>query len=182
MHSGVVSVDDINNNTNCIGIHVINGLNVDSILQIGVDFADKNNFITTKEDILNGKINSVIIENRNSTDGRSFYSYFETIDGIFVKFTDSIYNPKEEVNERNGYQMLGDTFSLLPTNIDKIEIQIPENKRKNLKQFFNNLNPLPTEKKNLVIIIKGKCKNTIEEGNEFQLRVTANSLLTLTRK
>jgi hypothetical protein len=102
MNSGIVTQNDIDNNKNSIGVYVENNLDIDSILQIGVDVADKNNYITTKEQLLNGKINSVVVENRNSTDGRSFFSYFERIDGIFIKFSENEFNPNEEISVKNG--------------------------------------------------------------------------------
>ena len=182
MNSGIVTQNDIDNNKNSIGVYVENNLDIDSILQIGVDVADKNNYITTKEQLLNGKINSVVVENRNSTDGRSFYSYFERIDGIFIKFSENEFNPSEEISVKNGFQLLCDTFPLLTSHVNKIEIQIEENKRNSLINYLNNTAPKPSEKRNLVVAIKGKCKNTIEEGNEFQLKITAKTLLTLLQK
>jgi hypothetical protein len=77
---------------------------------------------------------------------------------------------------------LCDTFPLLTSHVNKIEIQIEENKRNSLINYFNNTAPKPSEKRNLVVAIKGKCKNTIEEGNEFQLKITAKTLLTLLQK
>lgn len=180
--SGTVSQEDITNNVNKIARFVDLNVDVDSSLQAGVDIAEDNGFIASKNDILEGKIKTVNIKNTNSSDARSFYDYYSSIEKIYVKFTKNEDVPNEEITVANGYHELCGGYELKENDINKLSIEIPDSSQKTLRNFLNEATPIAGERTNMIVVIKGTCKLPIEKDSEFFLKVDAITTLNLSKK
>lgn len=180
--SGTVSQEDITNNVNNIARFVDYNVDVDSSLQAAVTIADSNGFVATKNDILDGKIKTVNIKNTNSSDARSFYDYYSSIDKIYVKFTKNEDIPNEDLTVANGYNELCEGYLLKATDANKLSIEIPEASQKTLRNFLNGDTPVAGERTNMIVVIKGTCKLPIEKDAEFYLKVDAITTLNLSKK
>lgn len=180
--SGTVTNEDITNKVNNIARFVDLNIDIDSSLQAGVDIADNNGFVATKNDILDGKIKAVNIKNAKGDDTRSFYDYYSSIEKIYVKFTKNEDLPNEELSQSNGYNELCSGYELKETDVNKLSIEIPEEAQKSLRNFLNGTTPVAGERTNMIVVIKGTCKLPIEKDAEFYLKVDAVTTLNLAQK
>lgn len=184
--SGTIAASDVNNNTT-LAKFVQANMDLYDTIQKGVAIVDANGYTTTMTDILDGKISQIVVENTKTEaeDPRSFVDYYTSFGSIWVKFTTPggpAYDPNEAITAANGYSKLCDTVTLASTDSRKFIINIAEADQKNLRNYVGSADPINDELRTMIVVAYGVPKAEITAGNEFNLKVSAKTNLSLVKK
>lgn len=181
--SGTISPSQLNQPTT-LAKFVQADFNLHDSLNKAITIADANGYIVSMQNILDGKVKQVVVENTDAADSRKFNDFYSSFGAIWVKFTtpSEVYNSNEEQNEANGYFKLCDAKTLADSNATAITIDIPEGNQKALKEYIRTETVNQGEKRTMVITAYGTATREIPIGSEFNLKLTAKTSMSLVKK
>ncbi len=145
----------------------IDSIDIQKTLDSSVSYADSKGYVVKESDILNGKINTILVTNANPSDTRSFCDYYTQFD-VSIK-----------TNESGAYLPIGEPIVIMPHNTNKVEAAVTGNA---FNTYLPSEIPAKGTKTPLYVVVRSKPKRVILPGEEFALKVSVNSTIQVSKK